>query len=78
MLATNTQPRLTATERAIVKSYGGWAQFMITFGLMPYFEDDAREAKLMLESFAEEYEAEEEEQKTEEEEKKKGKQKRAQ
>ncbi|KAL4889806.1 hypothetical protein BDV59DRAFT_204994 [Aspergillus ambiguus] len=40
------QPPLSPAERAIVKSYGGWTQFMICFGLKPW--DDAEKGKHIL------------------------------
>ncbi|KAK4106085.1 hypothetical protein N658DRAFT_502611 [Parathielavia hyrcaniae] len=46
------QPPLTPAERAIVKSYGGWTQFMHSFGLKPSEEDDAEEGKRILEALA--------------------------
>ncbi|GIK01928.1 hypothetical protein Aspvir_005969 [Aspergillus viridinutans] len=46
------QPPLTPAERAIVKSYGGWTQFMISFGLKPYELDDIDEAKSIVSSLA--------------------------
>lgn len=49
---TITEPPLTPAERAIVKSYGGWSQFMASFGLKPWDRDDADEGKRILESFA--------------------------
>lgn len=36
----------------MVKSYGGWSQFMAIFGLKPWDRDDADEGKRILESFA--------------------------
>ncbi|KAL6853094.1 hypothetical protein ACO1O0_007647 [Amphichorda felina] len=46
------QPPLTPAERAIVKSYGGWTNFMICFGLKPYELDDIDEAKQIVATFA--------------------------
>ncbi|KAG2019244.1 hypothetical protein GB937_005157 [Aspergillus fischeri] len=46
------QPPLSPAERAIVKSYGGWTQFMISFGLKPYELDDIYEAKSIVASLA--------------------------
>ncbi|KAL2810868.1 hypothetical protein BJX63DRAFT_433830 [Aspergillus granulosus] len=45
------QPPLTPAERAIVKSYGGWTQFLICFGLKPWNTEDADEGKKILEAF---------------------------
>ncbi|KAJ6017978.1 hypothetical protein N7451_001357 [Penicillium sp. IBT 35674x] len=54
MPATDSlQPPLSPAERAIVKSYGGWSQFMASFGLKPWDEDDAQEGKRILEGLAE-------------------------
>ncbi|KAJ5532234.1 hypothetical protein N7513_001385 [Penicillium frequentans] len=47
------QPPLSPAEREIVKSYGGWSQFMASFGLKPWDEDDAEEGKRILEGLAE-------------------------
>ncbi|KAJ6084365.1 hypothetical protein N7486_011165 [Penicillium sp. IBT 16267x] len=53
------QPPLSPAERAIVKSYGGWTQFMHSFGLKPWIEDDAEEGKRILEGFVEDDEGKE-------------------
>ncbi|KAJ5296192.1 hypothetical protein PENANT_c021G07820 [Penicillium antarcticum] len=45
------QPPLTPAERAIVKSYGGWTQFMTCFGLKPWETEDEEEGKRILETF---------------------------
>lgn len=50
---TVTEPPLSPAERAIVKSYGGWTQFMMSFGLKPWESDDAEEGKRILEAFTE-------------------------
>ncbi|KAJ5778293.1 hypothetical protein N7520_001539 [Penicillium odoratum] len=47
------QPSLSPAEQAIVKSYGGWIQFLRCFGLKPWDQEDAEEAKRILEAFAE-------------------------
>ncbi|KAJ5125970.1 hypothetical protein N7448_005281 [Penicillium atrosanguineum] len=44
-------PPCTPAERAIVKSYGGWTQFMHCFGLKPWETDDIEEAKRILVAF---------------------------
>lgn len=49
---TATEPPLTPAERAIIKEYGGWTQFMLTFGLKPHDEDDIAEAKQIVERIA--------------------------
>ncbi|KAJ5915857.1 hypothetical protein N7454_010998 [Penicillium verhagenii] len=46
------QPPLTEAERAIVKSYGGWTQFMLSYGLKPHDLEDIEEAKAILEGLA--------------------------
>lgn len=46
-----SEPPLTEAERAIVKSYGGWTQFMICFGLKPWEFDDVDEGKQILAAF---------------------------
>lgn len=48
---TSAEPPLTPAEREIVKSYGGWTQFMICFGLKPWDLDDTDQGKRILESF---------------------------
>ncbi|CAI7592309.1 unnamed protein product [Penicillium glandicola] len=45
------QPPLTPAERAIVKSYGGWTYFLMSFGLEPWEKDDADQGKRILEAF---------------------------
>ncbi|KAJ5631597.1 uncharacterized protein N7484_011697 [Penicillium longicatenatum] len=57
------QPPLSPAERAIVKAYGGWTQFMASFGLKPWEQDDAEEGKRIVEAFARDDDEEEEEQK---------------
>jgi hypothetical protein len=52
-ILTVTEPPLSPAERAIVKSYGGWTQFMMSFGLKPWESDDAEEGKRILEGFTE-------------------------
>ncbi|KAJ5892867.1 hypothetical protein N7504_009558 [Penicillium tannophilum] len=51
-ITDSLQPPLSPAERAIVKSYGGWSQFMASFGLKPWDEDDAQEGKRILEGLA--------------------------
>ncbi|KAJ5714380.1 uncharacterized protein N7483_011561 [Penicillium malachiteum] len=46
------EPPLTSAERAIVKTYGSWANFMFLFGLEPWDNDDVQEGKRILEAFA--------------------------
>lgn len=50
-ILTEIEPPLTPAEREIVKSYGGWAQFMASFGLKPWEQDGADEGKKTLEAF---------------------------
>ncbi|CAK7224830.1 hypothetical protein SCUCBS95973_005653 [Sporothrix curviconia] len=45
-------PPLTPEERQIVKSYGGWTQFMISYGLKPYELEDIDEAKQIVSAMA--------------------------
>jgi hypothetical protein len=51
-----TAPPCTPAERAIVKSYGGWTQFMQCFGLKPWDMDDMEEAKRILVAFTQDEE----------------------
>ncbi|WOO76469.1 uncharacterized protein LOC62_01G000090 [Vanrija pseudolonga] len=46
------QPQLSAEERAIVKSYGGWTAFCIAFGLKPWNSDENDEAKAIVQQLA--------------------------
>ncbi|KAM0750232.1 hypothetical protein T439DRAFT_326182 [Meredithblackwellia eburnea MCA 4105] len=45
-------PPMTPKEREIVKSYGGWTNFMHSFGLKPFELDDVKEATSILKTFA--------------------------
>lgn len=38
--------------KIVVKSYGSWTQFMHSFGLKPWEDDDAKEGLIIAESFA--------------------------
>lgn len=49
---TRAEPPLTPREREIVKAYGGWTRFMISFGLKPYDLEDIDEAKSIVKAFA--------------------------
>jgi hypothetical protein len=66
-----SEPPLSPEERNIVKSYGGWTQFMHSFGLKPWDFDEIDEGKRILEGFV----ADDKERKVEEEEERKQKQK---
>jgi hypothetical protein len=52
LLTASTEPPLTPAERAIVKSYGGWSQFLFSYGLKPWNTEEADEGKRILESLA--------------------------
>lgn len=43
-----------------MKSYGGWTQFMLCFGLKPWETDDMEEAKRILVAFTQDEEDEDE------------------
>ncbi|KAJ5632313.1 hypothetical protein N7490_008652 [Penicillium lividum] len=45
-------PRSAEREAGDVKSYGGWTQFLLCFGLKPWDQEDAEYAKRILEAFA--------------------------
>ncbi|OGM49251.1 hypothetical protein ABOM_004053 [Aspergillus bombycis] len=47
------QPPLTPPERSIVKSYGGWTNFLLNYGLKPGNDEDAEEGLLILKGLAE-------------------------
>lgn len=47
-----TAPSLTPAERAIVKSFGSWSDFMISYGLKPHDTDDIEEAHSIVKSMA--------------------------
>ncbi|KAE8355987.1 hypothetical protein BDV28DRAFT_145631 [Aspergillus coremiiformis] len=54
MPASNAlQPPLTPAERAIVQSYGDWTNFLMSYGLKPWNNEDAEEGKRILESLVE-------------------------
>ncbi|KAL4932300.1 uncharacterized protein BDV17DRAFT_287827 [Aspergillus undulatus] len=53
------QPPLTDAERAIVKAYGGWTNFLICFGLKPWNEEDAEEGVAIARAFAKDEEDDE-------------------
>ncbi|KAL4915202.1 hypothetical protein BDW62DRAFT_203923 [Aspergillus aurantiobrunneus] len=46
------QPLLTPAERAIVKSYGGWTQFLHSYGLKPWDREEAEEGLSILRALA--------------------------
>ncbi|KAJ5216214.1 uncharacterized protein N7498_002621 [Penicillium cinerascens] len=45
-------PSCTPAERAVVKSYGSWTNFMLSFGLKPWNDEDLVEAKRILAALA--------------------------
>ena len=45
-------PILTPTERAIVKSYGGWTEFCLVHGLKPFKMDENEEAHRIVQAMA--------------------------
>lgn len=47
-------PPLSAAERAVVKSFGSWTQFMQTYGLKPTDRDDIAQAKAIVQRMAQE------------------------
>jgi hypothetical protein len=46
------EPPLSPGARAVVRSYGGWTNFMLSMGLKPWKDDDAEEGKAIAEAFA--------------------------
>nr|XP_019012814.1 uncharacterized protein I206_02310 [Kwoniella pini CBS 10737]OCF51595.1 hypothetical protein I206_02310 [Kwoniella pini CBS 10737] len=46
------QPPLLPAEKEIVKSYGGWTNFMHCFGLKPWEFDDIDEALSIVKQLA--------------------------
>lgn len=56
-----SEPPLTPAERKVVKSYGGWTNFMNSFALKPWDDDDAAEGKAIVEAFASNDEQEDQE-----------------
>ena len=47
------EPPLTPAERSIVKSYGGWTYFLLSYGLKAYNDEDAEEGLMILKALAE-------------------------
>jgi len=45
-------PPLTPAERAIIKSYGGWTNFMQSYGLKAHDQGDIGEAKRIVATMA--------------------------
>ena len=37
--------------KATIKSYGGWTNFMLSYGLKPYEPDDVAESKAIIQGF---------------------------
>ncbi|CAM1510826.1 Fc.00g083390.m01.CDS01 [Cosmosporella sp. VM-42] len=52
------QPILTPTEREICRSYGGWTNFMLSYGLKPWNADDNPEGKAIIAGLAAEHDDE--------------------
>ncbi|KAJ5409103.1 hypothetical protein N7509_002986 [Penicillium cosmopolitanum] len=49
MPATDSlQPPLTPEERAVIKTYGSWTNFMQSYGLKPWDDDDVQEGMAIL------------------------------
>ena len=48
------EPPLTPTERVVVRSYGGWSNFLFAYGLKPWNTEDAEEGLLILKAPTEE------------------------
>lgn len=46
------EPSLSPGARAVVKSYGGWTNFMNSFGLKPWNSEDVDEGKAIAEGMA--------------------------
>ena len=46
------QPPLSEGARAIRREYGGWTNFMLSYGLKPTDSDDAAEGKAIIEAMA--------------------------
>ncbi|KAG6017202.1 hypothetical protein E4U43_002120 [Claviceps pusilla] len=46
------EPPLTAAEREVRRSYGGWTNFMQSFNLKPWDSDDAEEGKAIIAALA--------------------------
>ncbi|WWC96156.1 hypothetical protein V866_003023 [Kwoniella sp. B9012] len=46
------QPHLQPAERAIVKSYGGWTNFCVSYGLKPWEMDQNDEALAIVSALA--------------------------
>ncbi|KAG5927484.1 hypothetical protein E4U42_002194 [Claviceps africana] len=57
------QPPLTAAEREIRRSYGGWTNFMLSMGLKPWDTADAEEGKAIIAGLASHEQAAEQESK---------------
>ncbi|KAL4965350.1 uncharacterized protein BDV14DRAFT_200050 [Aspergillus stella-maris] len=46
------QPPLTPAERTVVRSYGGWTNFLFSYGLKPWDQEDADEGLAILKGLA--------------------------
>ncbi|KAL4902833.1 hypothetical protein BDW74DRAFT_180532 [Aspergillus multicolor] len=51
-ISDSLQPPLTPAERAIVKSYGGWTSFLLSYELKPWIQDEADEGLSILKALA--------------------------
>ena len=51
-LTLESEPPLSPPEREVVKSYGGWTQFMQSYLLNPADDDDVYEAKQIVAGLA--------------------------
>ncbi|KAE8326727.1 hypothetical protein BDV39DRAFT_176504, partial [Aspergillus sergii] len=49
------QPPLSAPERSIVRSHGGWTNFLLSYGLKPWNDEDAEEGLVILKGLVECY-----------------------
>lgn len=52
LLTPPIEPPLSPAEREIVKGYGGWTNFLFSYGLKPWNDEDAEEGLLILKGLA--------------------------
>ena len=52
-MADNNAEYVPKTDSEMVKGWGGWNNFMASYGLKPYNDDDVDEAHRILEGFRE-------------------------